>query len=206
MIQTLLAKDLKKFEMDLQSTATVQLEGLKADLKAKGDASIEQLKSQLQQMAIEHEVRFSKLHERRADVIEKLYGYLVDARLEGKLFIIGDAYLRDEQAQREAYLKIGAKMKEVSAFIDKSRIYLPESICSLLQKLSYAMRQHVNNASVYAPLDPQTQAIAAERNEALMNANKAYFSQDIPLAMRALEDEFRQLLGVETSRPSDTTT
>jgi hypothetical protein len=203
LIQTWLTKDIRRFEADLKSTADQNLERLRQELKSEGDASVELLKNQLQQTANEHQVRFSKLHERRADVIEKLYVYLVDAGTEGRLFITGDAHLTDERARREAYLEIGAKMKEVSLFINKSRIYLPESIVSLLQGLSLAMRQHVSNAAFYAPLDPQGAASAVDRNEALTNAYRAYFLDDIPLAMRALEDEFRRLLGVDTSRPSD---
>ena len=40
LIQTLLAKDIKKFEADLQSTASAQLERLRSDLKSQGDSSI----------------------------------------------------------------------------------------------------------------------------------------------------------------------
>ena len=43
-----------------------------SDLKAKTDAAIEQLKSDLQIRSIEHQVRFSKLHEKRAVVIAEI--------------------------------------------------------------------------------------------------------------------------------------
>jgi hypothetical protein len=44
-----------------------------------------------------------------------------------------------------------------------------------------------------------------ERNDAFMEAYRA-FEKDIPAALRSLEDEFRTMLGVENSRPSDSTT
>jgi hypothetical protein len=53
-------------------------EGFKAQLKASADAEIERLKVSLQMSALEHEVRFSKLHEKRAEVIAELYGRLVE--------------------------------------------------------------------------------------------------------------------------------
>jgi hypothetical protein len=59
LLQTWLTKDIKTFETNLKNTADSELERLKFELKAKGDISIEQLKSRLQQAALEHEVRFS---------------------------------------------------------------------------------------------------------------------------------------------------
>jgi hypothetical protein len=41
LIQTWLAKDLKRFEMELQGSAASQLERLRFDLKVQGDISIE---------------------------------------------------------------------------------------------------------------------------------------------------------------------
>jgi hypothetical protein len=45
-------------------------------------------------------------------------------------------------------------MQDVDALLDEHRIYFPEQICELLQKLSNTMSQHVNAAGIYAPLDP----------------------------------------------------
>jgi len=53
-------------------------EMFKGQLKASADAEIERLKVSLQMSALEHEVRFSKLHEKRAEVIAELYGRLVE--------------------------------------------------------------------------------------------------------------------------------
>src|ERR1035437_8597129 len=61
----LLAKDLEKF---------------KADLSAASSSASERLKHELQLTALEHQVTFSKLHERRAEVIAELYGLLVEVQ------------------------------------------------------------------------------------------------------------------------------
>jgi hypothetical protein len=62
----------------------------------------EQVKNSLQIAALEHQVRFSKLHEKRAEVIENAYGRLVDARQQGKRFIVSDAYISDPVKRQEA--------------------------------------------------------------------------------------------------------
>ena len=58
LLDKLIVRDTKKFESDLQ---------------AKSDAAIEHLKNELQLKTIEYQVRFSRLHDKRADVIAELY-------------------------------------------------------------------------------------------------------------------------------------
>jgi len=57
------------------------------DLKAKADAAIEKLRSELQLRTIEHQVRFSKLHEMRAEVIAELYRRLRTALWDAESFL-----------------------------------------------------------------------------------------------------------------------
>ncbi|MDH5731054.1 MAG: hypothetical protein OEZ58_18885, partial [Gammaproteobacteria bacterium] len=53
-------------------------ERFKADLKAKSDSTIEQLKNALEMKATEHQIRFSNLHEKRAETIAEAYALLAD--------------------------------------------------------------------------------------------------------------------------------
>lgn len=114
LLNTWLTKDVKRFEADLKASADSELEHLKYELKSKADASIAQLKSHLQQTATEHHVRFSKLHEKRAEVIGEVYARLVDAQREGRRFVATDAYLTDHQQQKEAVKKAAERMQDVS--------------------------------------------------------------------------------------------
>jgi hypothetical protein len=52
---------------------TRDVEKFKAGLKADADIEIEKLKHSLEKVAVEHQVRFSKLHSERAEVIAELY-------------------------------------------------------------------------------------------------------------------------------------
>ena len=63
-------------------------EKFKATLKADADREIESLKHSLQMIATEHQVRFSKMHERRAEVIEDLYKKLTHLYLDGQRFVL----------------------------------------------------------------------------------------------------------------------
>jgi hypothetical protein len=153
LMQTWLAKDVKKFETDLQGAATSQLERLKSDLKAQGDISIEQLKSRLQQATIEHQVRFAKLHEKRAEVISEMYERLVDAEQEGRRFVTVEGYpagTDEERATRQkARQKTQDTMYGLSSFIEKRHIYLPAHMCASLKGLLDNMSKHVYGVGSY---------------------------------------------------------
>lgn len=55
----------------------------KAELKAQSDVEIERLKSNLSISAIEHQIKFSNLHEKQAEIIAKTYALLKN--FHGKL-------------------------------------------------------------------------------------------------------------------------
>jgi hypothetical protein len=205
LIQTWLAKDVKKFETDLQTAATFQLERHKSDLKAQGDTSIEQLKSRLQQATIEHQVRFAKLHEKRAEVIAQVYERLVDAEQEGKQFTTVESYMAGTDEQTKARQKVQSTMYELSLLIEKRHIYLPAQMCASLKGHLDDMSNHIFGAGSYGAFKAFTPEKQIEQENVLSAACKA-FAQEIPAARRALEDEFRRMLDVEKSPLPDSTT
>jgi hypothetical protein len=62
------------------------LERHKAALTSQTQSATERLRHELQLIAQEHQVTFSKLQERRANVIAEAYGLLVDAYWAGSSF------------------------------------------------------------------------------------------------------------------------
>jgi len=195
LIQTWLAKDVKKFEVNLQNAATSQLEALKFDLKSKGDASIEQLKSQLQQATIEHQVRFSNLHEERGRRIADLYGRIVEQSVACQRYV----YQLRESNRQEGFNELEKKFFDLYLFFETSRIYLPEHVCVLLEKVVSAIRSPVVGVFVYSDVNNfAPAAVLEEKRDAFMKAFNA-FEAEIPTAKKALADEFRKMLGVEDS-------
>jgi len=57
----------------LQDRLARDADVFKKQLRADADTEIERLKASLQMVAVEHQILFSKLHERRAEVIAELY-------------------------------------------------------------------------------------------------------------------------------------
>lgn len=192
LVQTWLSKDVKRFEAGLTAVASSELEHLKSELKAGADASLERLRMELPEKAVEHQVRFAKLHERRAEAIQDLYSEIVDTQLAAQRYVYVTGH--DESTRPRESPVIHSKLVRLYALIERNRIYLPEHICSLLGAFQESLRKAVTAIDVYAPLIPPTQQAAERAGDALVAAVEA-FEGKIPQARKALEDELRAILG-----------
>ena len=184
LLNTWLTKDIKRFE---------------TGLKARADASIEQLKSHLQLAATEHQVRFSKLHEKRAEAIAKLYALLVELQYAGQRYVFVGAYgpKRDDE-----FSKTDAKVLEVFLFIEEHKIYLPDPICTWLDEFVEAVSKSVACVHAYEQYTGGSPNFREEKTQALIRAAEA-FKTRIPAVRKALKDEFRTILGVENSHSQE---
>jgi hypothetical protein len=176
------------------------------DLKAKSDSAIEHLKNELQLNSIEHQVKFSRLHEKRAEVIAELYGHLVEALWEAESFLSPMEWA-GEPSKKEKHGAALKKLVDLYRYFDKHRIYLPTDLCGSMEKLIVEVRSHVVSFGVYvsfdnAMLNDQTYK---EKQEA-WNTGWSAIKNQIPMARQELEDAFRQLLGSPSNpfvRPID---
>jgi hypothetical protein len=186
-----------KTQLDRESTA------FQVKLQSQANSSIEQLKSNLQLVALEHQVRFSKLHEKRADVIAETYRLLVQAELAGKQYVwqLGHVPAENEGEPPPAI----KRLIELDAYVDSHRIYLPPSVCARLNEISANLREYAVHAKVYGEIESPTPQTTLEKNQGFSKAFRA-FEGAIPAMRQALEEEFRVLLGdiSRTSAPVST--
>jgi hypothetical protein len=167
----------------------------KTQLKADADKEIERLKTSLQMVAVEHQVRFSKLHEKHAEVIAELYKRLVDVYWRGRTLII-NSESNGTPGQREEFTNLQKEMGELFMFIERHRIYLPDSICTMLDNFAGYVRGNVRAVGIFGHFEHPSEEILQLRHDAFLQAYDE-FESDIPAARRALEIEFRKMLGVE---------
>ena len=179
----------------LTEKLTREAEVFKARLTADADIEIEQLKSSLEKTAFEHQVRYSKLHEKRAEVIAELYKRLVDAFWNGQRFVLtSENNPRPEQA--EEYAKARQHIQEFVNFFEIHQIYLPTRACAVVEKFVSPLRRAVVSAGSYSSIKYPTERTSRQIQDAFTKAYEA-FDTDIPAARAALESEFRVMLGVD---------
>ena len=148
---------------------------VQSELKAASDAAIERLKSDLQLHAIEHQVRFSRLHEKRATVIAELNSLLAEARWEAGSFLSVMEF-SGEPSKREKHNTAMAKLVELSRYFDKHRIYLPSELAVPLEALVQRVRMLVIRFGVYlhseeGQLQDHTRE---EKNKAWIGSDRKY--------------------------------
>src|SRR6266571_633038 len=174
---------------------TRDADAFRTQLKFDADMEIERLKNSLHMIAVEHQVRFSRLHEKRAEVIAELYKRLVDVHWHGRIFVItSEANPTPEQA--EQFEKITQEVYELSLFIEQHRIYLPDSVCMLLDEFVGIVRGNVYVAGIFGRIEYPTEQTIQQSRDAFTKGYEE-FEKEIPEARRALEIEFRKILGVE---------
>lgn len=180
LISQLLAKDLERF---------------KGELVAASSTSTEKLKHELQLAAQERNVLFTKLHERRAEVIAQLYGFLVEAHWAAQDFASPMEWA-GEPTKQEKYTAAINKSAEFFRYFDKNRIYLPSALCTSLESFLRNMRSKVIGFGVYVRLDESgmTDESIRKKMDAWIEASR-YFDEEVPKAREALEAELRNIIG-----------
>lgn len=169
---------LSTLQARLKNEYDAKLETHKAQLKARGDVEIEKLKSDLSIAAAQRQVRFSKLHERRAEVIEEIYKLLKEFLYSTVDYVWGEVKVPPEEREK----KVAEAAEALSALYQAKRIFLPRSAAEKVDQVYYELR----HASIHFSDNRERE------NEIFRRLDEV-----IKPAVEELETEFRTLLGDE---------
>ncbi|MDD1620255.1 MAG: hypothetical protein LUQ11_02145 [Methylococcaceae bacterium] len=167
-------------------------------------------KYELEKLRHEHEVRFSKLHLERAEAIKELAQCL--QQLDDSLH----SFLKDFQPVNEPDLekKVSKSIELHNEFVaayKKHRIFFSRETEELMHRLALCSRDTFIDIQTY-PVSVDhvefrmTPELLKNRDQCWQNARKA-FQEDILKLKEALEDTFREILGIapEAKKPSEKT-
>lgn len=166
----LLSRDVEKFKIELQST---------------NDKELARLRSELERTTFEHQTRFVKLYDKRAEVIGNIYPLIIDA--EAKCFSLAPTFLDvPEEKLTSQALEV---TRDLRTYFDRNRLYLDTELCSdidtLLKKLSTSSLKF--------------QASKLKENESnkerIWNEGYQEFINEVPKVKSNLEKKFRELFG-----------
>jgi len=180
------------------------VEAYKSRIASESAREIEQFKAQLQMMAREHEVRFSKLHEKRADIISELYVLLREANSSNELFDLvfqtgplpGSPFNPDaaDQSRDQFAEEAEDKCARVSIFFIRHKLFFSEELSEKMEKLIsaisqpsalYQMRHLRQVLGIGEPQEVRSEILELLRNE----------RPNIQHILKLLERDFRLLLG-----------
>jgi hypothetical protein len=169
------------------------MEVFKAQLQKESQREIESLKSTLQQNAYEHQIRFSRMHEKRANVIEETYANLVDFSNQAAIFV--NFYQSSDDAQKKDYCqRWGTAADKLRSHFNRHKIYFDKSMCEKIEEFT---------AKLYKAT--ALLAVLTEKGDIRINSQDEWdeweksmdmLDNDVPPIKAALEQSFRELLGV----------
>ena len=138
--------------------------------------------------AFEHQTRFTKLHETRAETIGELYRRLVQA--QRALRDIRRFRNRDQDLLDKVGVASDAT-EEFYSYFDECRLYFPKDVCEKVEEAHkgfVAMYNLYQRAHISSAMEDHEQLVA-DLKEAHVGV-----SERLPEIRQALEDEFRQML------------
>ncbi len=193
-VDNLFSRDLEKFKADLQK----ERETHAMQLKARYDQQLELLRKQLEQTALEHQVRFTKLHEKRAEVIAELYKRLVQAERSINSLIDNLSLIKDLQSgQKELILEEDEKTaresgQQFSDYFDENQVYLDERLCIQIEKFNFGLKK------IYISfLRDKIRGREGDQGETQEpEVDWGALKKNIPPIRTEIEQQFRKMLGV----------
>ncbi|KIC00093.1 hypothetical protein OA93_00295 [Flavobacterium sp. KMS] len=171
-------------------------------LSKSSELLLENYKNQLEISKNEHQIKFSKLHEERAKIIEIIYQdfYELETKLEHLTTIFqGSGWTIDKKRDEDAI----KKYTDTCERLERSRIYFPENLCD---KLSLALDNY--SEVIEQMLQAKNQArYESEDNNVVFPGNKSSLDlwkiaekrtkNEIKNLRLELATEFRELIGVK---------
>jgi len=168
------------------------LERYKGDLRAAADTSLEHTKALLQRAAAEHQIRFTSLHERRAQVLADLYERL--AELFYAVQELATSPVPPSASIPEGrYATAMAKLVDANHFYQTRRIFLPERACLHVESFIQSLGFSAAEIGVYQFLRHDNSDNRRAQLEA-MHRTWLAIQTEYTQAKSALEAEFQSVL------------
>lgn len=169
-----------------------KLETHKTQLKAQSDVELEKLRSQLNITATEHEVRFSRLHEKRAEVISETYSLLKELymRLGDYVKIFEPAGDTPKEQRRDA---ARTAFQNFRGYYVNRVIFFPKATANKLEQIELELVKTFNEFFFTVDMGKGLESTTNKWMEIFERVQG-----EIKAALTELEDEFRRLLGDES--------
>jgi len=171
------------------------------------------LELELDKTKFEHQTKFIKLHEKRAEVIAELYRKIVILEIWAKNVVL-ETDLPDEaftsirgfaEDLSSVFDQISLNLQELAAYFNLNRLYLEESLCTKILYFHDVILE--KDDPIFGFFNERLNQMPKEEILSIYGGNlreRAFGVLDcIADSRRAVENEFRQLLGIHRSGGSE---
>ena len=119
----------------MQHFLSRDIEKFKYDIRGQGEEELERIKAALTIEALSHKIRFSKLHERRSDIIDDLFKRLIDFDDAAAVLRVAFGHDKEEELQERADKFIDIYF-EFKRYFEKKEIYFSKELTKRIEELN----------------------------------------------------------------------
>lgn len=142
------------------------------------------------------QVKFSDLHDRRAEVIGEFYSMLVEFD-EDMRALVDPMGFRGESSRKEKIATAAESGEELRRYYLKNKIYFSSDVCETMDELLGEYRDMFHDFSIAKLHDIEESLPDESERITQWHKNwKALTEDDVPDLKAQLENQFRDLLGV----------
>jgi hypothetical protein len=173
------------------------VEAYKTRLKADSDVALERVRSELQIIAARRSVEYSRIHEKRLEIISALAGKInaFHERVSAYVAVFEWAGGPSKEERRkvafEAFAEFDEYFRPRRFFFPKHTVKKIEDFRAGLHKISIDFMLFVEQGREFRQHHPNKDDID------IWTKASDYTSQEAPKLLAQLEDDFRQILGIE---------
>ncbi len=161
--------------------------------KSNQELELERFRSELQNSALEHQIRYQSLHVKRAEVIAEIYGLVTQAQ-EDIISLIKPYELDGEPSQDEKSKQAFKSVKELYDYYKKKKIYFKQETCERIDNFI----QVLSNSRLKFNFILEAQAHRMDHMKIIEQWQTEWekLTKELPLIKAELEEEFREILGL----------
>jgi hypothetical protein len=183
-----------RIKESIMNEYAMKFHAYKTEVEQQNTIEVERLRNNLHLMAAEHQVKFSGLHEKRAETLAGTFERLHHLQRSVALYVAIDGDLDGRDSRRDA---CNQSLGELVAYFFPREIYLPSDVAertaTAIQRIrrvanDWSIWVHNENAQVKAgiPREPKVGQVWDESAVAI--------NQEIPALLRDMAGEYRRQL------------
>ncbi len=163
----------------------------------------EEFKQSLQQKMLEYQIKFSAIHERRAEVLGELYGRLKEFQIAVDE-LIHPMEMSGMPSKNELIGIVNERIDSFQSYLRRNRIYLPENLCNQIDSAYKQMRTIAGEFAIYInERESNIDTDFMKEKRKVWHEGWKKMSGPIPEAVTKLESEFRQIIDLPSNNDKE---
>lgn len=163
---------------------------------------LELYKTDLDKAYYEHQIKFSKLHEKRAEILHELYKKLTDAEISIKYLMSPIRFGKIDEEKLETETK--EKLRSFINYFSYNEIFFSNDTCKKIESMIELIqtiwgnfelnKMNLENIKEFPDDSVSERLELRERRKEI----RKILEKNVPDVVHSLKEEFREIIGVKT--------